>query len=264
MQAEPNGAESALAEAVRRLGRPGFEGALADWFERAVAPDNLIILAYRDGEPPQVLYQRSGASPVFTLVQSTYLGGAYLLDPFHDLHLTRVPAGLYRLEEVAPDAFQRSRYFTEYYRQTTLLDELTFIAYPAPGVSLNLCIGRDALSGRPFDARAVETCQRIAPVVVALAEQHWATLRAGTRPGETVTGQVIRALAATGVRLTTRQAEVALLILQGHSTASIAMRIGVAPQTVKVFRKQLYARCAISSQAELFSLFLPLLRATEL
>lgn len=264
MQAEPNGAETALAKAVRHLGRPGFEGALADWFDRAVAPDNLIILAYRDGEPPQVLYHRSGVSPVFTMLQSTYLGGAYLLDPYHDLHLTRAPAGLYRLQDVAPDAFQRSRYFTEYYRQTTLVDELTFIAYPAAGVSLNLCLGRDAVSGRAFDARAVETCQRIAPVVLALAETHWAALRAGTGPDETVTEQVTRALVAAGIRLTARQTEVALLILQGHSTASIALRIGAAPQTVKVFRKQLYTRCAISSQAELFSLVLPLLRGADL
>ena len=41
--------------------------------------------------------------------------------------------------------------------------------------------------------------------------------------------------------------------------ASIALKLGVSPQTVKVFRKQLYQRCGISSQAELFSLMLPLL-----
>jgi DNA-binding NarL/FixJ family response regulator len=54
---------------------------------------------------------------------------------------------------------------------------------------------------------------------------------------------------------------VALLILRGHSTPSIGLRLGVSPQTVKVFRKQLYQRCGISSQAELFSLMLPLLNA---
>jgi DNA-binding CsgD family transcriptional regulator len=37
--------------------------------------------------------------------------------------------------------------------------------------------------------------------------------------------------------------------------------LGVSGQTVKVFRKQLYARCGISSQAELFALMLPLLAA---
>jgi DNA-binding CsgD family transcriptional regulator len=40
---------------------------------------------------------------------------------------------------------------------------------------------------------------------------------------------------------------------------SIGLRLGLSPQTVKVFRKQLYRRCAISSQAELFALMLPLL-----
>jgi DNA-binding CsgD family transcriptional regulator len=263
MRAEANRAELALAEAVRRLGKPGFEAAMDLWFDQAVGPDNLIILAYRDSEPPQVLYRRSGASPVFGQLDRTYLGGAYLLDPYHDLHLSRAPGGLYRLSDVAPDAFQRSRYFTEYYRQTTLVDELTFIAYPAPGVSINLCLGRDAVSGRAFDARAVETCQRIAPVVLALAEAHWAGLRAGPPSEEAVSGPVIRALAARNIRVTTRQAEVALLILQGHSTASIALRIGVSPQTVKVFRKQLYSRCAISSQGELFGLLLPLLQTDQ-
>jgi DNA-binding NarL/FixJ family response regulator len=40
---------------------------------------------------------------------------------------------------------------------------------------------------------------------------------------------------------------------------SISLRLGVSVQTVKVFRKQLYTRCNVSSQAELFSLMLPLL-----
>jgi len=59
--------------------------------------------------------------------------------------------------------------------------------------------------------------------------------------------------------LSRRQAEVALLILQGHSSPSIGLHLGVSPQTVKVFRKQLYARCGISSQAELFGLLMPML-----
>jgi DNA-binding CsgD family transcriptional regulator len=62
-----------------------------------------------------------------------------------------------------------------------------------------------------------------------------------------------------GIALSPRQAQVALLILKGHSTLSIGLNLGLSPQTVKVFRKQLYARCGISSQAELFALMLPLL-----
>lgn len=172
-----------------------------------------------------------------------------------------MPAGLYRLSDVAPDAFQRSRYFTDYYRQTTLVDELTFVAYPSPGVTLNLCLGRDGQSLRAFEARAIETCQRIAPIVLALAEGHWSGLSAAGMAPEAVTVKIRDRLADAGIRLTPRQADVALLILQGHSSASIALQLQVSPQTVKVFRRQLYARCGLSSQAELFGLLMPILGA---
>lgn len=258
----PNSAEGQLAQVIRRIGGAGFEGALQDWFRRCVAPDNLIILAYRDAGPPQVLFRQSDQPQVFSQLDSTYLVGAYLLDPYHDLHMSRVPAGAYRLRDVAPDAFHRSRYFREYYQQTTLVDEITFVLYPAADVSLNICIGRDATSGQPFSAREVELCQRLAPVVTALGEAHWQGLRAERGAAEDVTSQLMRGLeAARGIRLSPRQAEVALLILRGHSTVSIGLRLGVSVQTVKVFRKQLYARCGITSQAELFALMLPLLAA---
>lgn len=52
------------------------------------------------------------------------------------------------------------------------------------------------------------------------------------------------------------------MILQGHSTGAIGLVLGLSPQTVKVFRRQLYQRCGVSSQAELFALLLPLLRPT--
>jgi DNA-binding CsgD family transcriptional regulator len=260
MKPLPNTAERQLGEVVRRLGQATFESALWEFLRRCVAPDDLLILAYRDSALPEILYRQSDHPAPFARIETVYREGAYLLDPYHELHLNRVPAGVYRLTDVAPDAFHRSRYFLEYYQRTTILDELTFIAYPAPDVSLHVCLGRDASSGRPFAARELEVCQRLAPLVVALAESHWAALPIKSGPSANVTTQLVGALqAAHGVRLSPRQAEVALLILRGHSTGSIALRLDVSAQTVKVFRKQLYSRCGISSQAELFALLVPLL-----
>lgn len=260
----PNAPESQLADAIRRLGAAGFESALASLFRRAIGVDCTLILAFRDNDPPQMLFRQADRASVFAALESIYLPGAYLLDPFHALHLARAPAGLYRLTDVAPDAFQRSRYVQEYYRQTTLLDELTIVAYPHPDVSVNINFGRDVVTGRGFSAREVEFCQRLAPVVVALAEGHWADLAPEARPTNVPTAplsaQLIRALGQKGIAVSPRQAEVALMILQGHSTPSIGLRMGVSPQTVKVFRKQLYSRCGITSQAELFALLLPILR----
>ena len=261
MDALPNLAEIHLADAVRKLGKPGFELALLEVFRRVAAPDNLLVLAYRDTGPPQVLYSQAVQTEVFAQLEATYLAGAYQLDPFYDLHLTHVSAGAYRLRDVAPDAFKRSRYFIEYYDQTTLIDEVTFVAYPVSGVSLNLCIGRDSSSAQLFLPREIEACQRMAPIICAMAEAHWAGLVSTSGPVDDLSVTLGRTIKSVhGIHLSPRQAAVALLILRGHSTASIALRLGVSPQTVKVFRKQLYGRCHLSSQAELFALMLPLLK----
>lgn len=256
----PAASETALAEAIRRCGGEGFEPALAEFLRRATGADNLVILAFRKGGPPLALYQLASNAQVFSQIGTTYVGGAYLLDPIHELQLAGAPAGVYRLTDIAPDAFQRSRYFQEYYRQTTLLDEMAFLAYPRPGVCLTLCLGRDQTSGSPFPARAIETCTRLAPVVVALSERHWATLPGALAEAPDIPARISARLEAEhGIRLSPRQAEVALLILRGHSTVSIAQRLQLSPLTVKVFRRQIHERCAISSQAELFALMLPLL-----
>ena len=261
----PNSAENQLANALRKLGHPGFETALLGVLRRVAAPDNLLILAYRDSGPPQLLYRQTNLPHVFAQFEATYLAGAYMLDPFYDMHLRRVAPGAYRLRDVAPDAFQRSRYFIEYYDQTTLIDEITFVAYPARGVSVNLCIGRDGSSAQPFSTREIEACHRIAPIICALAEAHWAGLISIPGPADDLSAALARVLQSVhDIRLSPRQAEVALLILRGHSTVAIALRLGVAAQTVKVFRKQLYSRCKLSSQAQLFALMLPLLKGADI
>jgi len=46
------------------------------------------------------------------------------------------------------------------------------------------------------------------------------------------------------------------LFLHGHSTKSIAERLSISPETVKLHRKNSYAKLDVSSQAELFHLFI--------
>jgi DNA-binding CsgD family transcriptional regulator len=259
----PNLAENRLADLIRGTGKTDFAALLWSFLHTVAVPDNLVVLAFQDAGPPLVLYRRGDHPQVFAELDRVYLSGAFRLDPYFDLHTQRVPCGAYRLRDVAPDAFHRSRYYIEYYEQTTLLDEITFIVNPSRGVSLNICIGRDASSGKAFSAREVETCQRLAPVIAALAEAHWSGIGQASPPQPDDPALMLAEAARTTrqINLSPRQAEVALLILRGHSTMSISLRLGLSVQTVKVFRKQLYARCNVSSQAELFSLMLPLLNA---
>lgn len=261
MSSGPGLAERRLADAIARIGEAGFAPALWEVLQGLARPDNLVILAYRDAGAPEALYRCFQRPEVFAELERTYLAGAFRLDPCFAMHLNRVAEGAYRLRDTAPDAFHRSRYFLEYYEQTTLIDEIVFVAWPRDGVSVNLSLGRDAASGRAFSPAEIEACERFAPVLAALARAHWRDIASGSGRAEDISVMLADAARRRhGIGLSGRQAEVALMILRGHSTVSIGLRLGLSPQTVKVFRKQLYQRCAISSQAELFALMLPLLK----
>lgn len=252
--------EVLLAAAIASLGRPEFDEAAWCLFHRLVRPDNMLVLVYRDGGPAVELFRRDGDPQVFGRLHSTYLAGAFQLSPFYGLHLRRAEEGLYRLRDIAPDAFQRSRFYREYFGQTTIIDEVAFTVWLGEGLSLNLFLGRDGQSGRAFLPGDIAACRRIQPIVAALARAHWPapTFLPGTRE-DTPAVLADAARRELNISLSPRQAEVALLILKGHSTLSIGLNLGLSPQTVKVFRRQLYQRCRISSQAELFLLLLPLL-----
>jgi len=99
-------------------------------------------------------------------------------------------------------------------------------------------------------------------ILTALCEQYWKNYVpvegvGGTLPP--VTDRLRTELVNQhNISLSPRQAEVALYILQGHSSLSISLNLDISKETVKVFRKQLYAKCNISSQAELFALLMPI------
>src|SRR5690606_29109275 len=57
-------------------------------------------------------------------------------------------------------------------------------------------------------------------------------------------------------RLSPRECEVAHMILKGHSSESSSRNLGISIATVKTHRQNLYAKLGLSTQQELFSLFL--------
>lgn len=261
MRALPNSAEHHLGRAIGALGSEDFAPLFYRWLDRCFEIDNTTMLAYFQGRRPEVLFTQTREKRVHEKLESDYISGAYLLDPFHDLHVRRVPEGLYRLRDIAPDQFQRNEYYAAYYRRTTLIDEIAYVAYPAPGVSVQVCLGKDASSGRIFTTRDLDCAQRMAPIACALSRMQWAGLSSsGDFTDSALARQLIASLQRQhGISLSPRQAEVALLILRGHSSVSIGLQLDISPQTVKVFRKQLYRKCGIASQAQLFTLVMPLL-----
>ncbi|MDU8929913.1 helix-turn-helix transcriptional regulator [Alisedimentitalea sp. MJ-SS2] len=250
-----------LGEAIAALGTTEFEPALYAWLGQVCDIDNVTMLAYFEDRGPKVFFSHANEPRVFERLNSDYVRGIYLLDPIYALHTKRAEEGFYRLRDVAPDQFRRNEYFATYYRRTTLTDEVDFLAHPAPGVSVTICVGRDASSARQFSARDLSRLREVSPIVIPLASRHWSRLRSEAGQDDRAIVQALRdrLKEERGIPLSPRQGEIAFLILRGHSSASIGLLLGISPQTVKVIRKQLYRKCAITSQAELFSLLTPYL-----
>ena len=250
-----------LAKAILATGSDGFGAALMGWLKHVCAFDNFAIIAFLLGGRPKVLMTHARDTRVFERIDSHYVEGAYLLDPFFALHRKEAADGAYRLYDIAPDQFQRNEYFKSYYRNTTLLDEIAFFCRPAAGVAITTCIGRDETTASKFSLRDYAAAQGAAPVVNALVRQNWPAIRAEDPAGPADVAHTLRNRLSRdkGIDLSGRQSEVALLILQGHSSVSIGLTLGISPQTVKVIRKQLYRKCAISAQGELYYLIAPYL-----
>ena len=256
-----------LGAAIGAIGTADFYRAMAHFLRRCLPYDNVIVIVFQGTATPLVLYREIHGPDVFSYLEEQYLPAAYLLDPIYHFHLNRGAAGLYRLLDMAPDQFRRSRYYKWYYGKIGITDEISVILPVGDKATLTISMGKDISSDQLFTPKAEENLRRYESVIMALLTAHGAAQGAPLpvkAEARSITDSLIAAMRSLhNVTLSPRQAEVALLILQGHSSPSIGLHLDISPQTVKVFRKQLYGKCNLSSQAELFALMMPLLEYAQ-
>jgi len=244
---------AALARVTEALGSAGFTLALEDLLRQITSFQMMNGFLYTaDGQSFDLHNERIVADRQ-TIVDH-YLAGAYILDPFYDA--TRHPEGrrFIAIKQLAPDNFEQSEYYRRHYEATGITDEVGFLFYfPGGDIGvLSLCRVGDV---PPFDAPSLHVLTETAPIVCALGERHaWPSPRLTARDDQTSRGT----MAAETVHplLTKREQEIVTLILKGHSTLSIAEVLSLSRDTVKVHRRKIYAKLKISSQAELFRVFM--------
>ncbi len=260
--------DRALANTIKALGTARFTVEFSKFLRTLSDFDNLIIIVYCGEQNPRVLYRECIDPVVYMPMDREYLTSAYLLDPFYLEHLKGDNSGLKRLLDIAPDLFRRSTYYNIYYEQTTLIDEIAIFASIGEQTTITACIGKDRSSGVAFSPRNRKALKSYESVLCSLIKAQWKNFRLETesRNSEIPLSERLREklLSEQNIKLSPRQGEIALYILRGHSSISIGLNLGISPETVKVFRRQLYTKCHISSQAELFSKLMPLIsRLTE-
>ncbi|WP_044870349.1 helix-turn-helix transcriptional regulator [Pseudomonas sp. LFM046] len=249
------GLHAGLARTVEQIGSDRFWKQLILLLRQWLPFDNALAAFYPEEGAPQPLEEYDASPQSGIEAMPIYLDGLYLLDPFYQACREGLPSGFYRLEEIAPDHFLQSEYYLSYFHDNVLEDEVQFIVQLPGQGSLSLSLGMR----RRFSAEECGMLAMLSGWVMALMGQHWQQRNRAPLPPrqDEVASQVRDALSQFGAGvLSERELEIARLILRGYSSKAMAERLAISPETVKVHRRHLYAKLDISSQPELFSLFI--------
>lgn len=236
-----------IAKAAFVIGQADFPVRLETALRQLVSFEMLNGFAYPHAGAAFDLYNERVVGDREIIVDR-YLAGPYVVDPFFDALRSQPTDGLLVMRRIAPDRFIETEYFRQHYAATGIVDEIGVIL-KLKHVDAILSLSRIGAVGAfsPRDVRAIEDAS---PLIRAFAERHWFDL---PDPACIQSGP-IHAFSHSG--LSRRENEIVALILKGHSSLSIAATLDLSPNTVKVHRRQIYSKLQISSQVELFHLFL--------
>lgn len=219
-----------------------------------------LLAFYRDA-PPDVLHHTMTQKRARHYLDR-YLAGPYLLDPLYQLAVRKKKASICRCRDETPDRFRSSEYFHQYYERTHLADEMDFLLDIDTNCTLVLVVGR--WESR-FSRSDIARLRLIEPVVRAAMRKTWDTwlLRhSHVERDLSMHQRLTQCFEQFGeTRLTRRERQITQLLLRGHSSKSIARVLGIAPGTVMVHKRNLFSKLGITSQYELFSLFIDRLSA---
>ncbi len=248
--ADTKGAQTGLlAAAIAALGTAGFCPALTAWLRSVMPCTFTVVFGYQGDSRPLEIHDDFPQARRKVFV-SDYVEGPYLLDPFFLGAVRPVPPGLYRLRDLAPDRFYQGEYFRTYYMRTEIAEEIGYFAHLPGDAHVVLSLMREE---KVFSQPEFRRLSRISPIVTALMGQHWSGL------AEIFATRAARKAELTGQgldRLTPREREIVGYVLKGHSAEATGQALGIASGTVRIHRRNIYAKLGISSQRELFARFL--------
>lgn len=251
-----------LLRVQQSQGSERFYPALCQLLGQLQHADECVVLLFRPAQPPQLLYQRA---PLPGDNFGLYLKSAYVLDPFYRLGLRGNHKGVWRLSGIAPENYAEfEQYYNSYFRHLKIQDEVGFI------IPLGLHQGfvhiemAQIAGSELFRLGVIAQWQSLFCLVEQLVLQHQQLFHAD-EPRPYATGYLVDDFQRCfGSEVcTTRERDVLNLMLEGHCVKAIARQLKLGLETVKMHRKNLYAKLGISSHPELLALFIELLANSE-
>ena len=248
--------QQAVAAIISSNNAGSTASAMIEAIESVVDHEGTCLIAFHNDARPQVLHHTLEPAGRKHYLER-YLAGPYLLDPLYQLAIKKNKPSLCRFRDELPDRFRSSEYYRQYCERTHLLDEMDYLAQVSTLTTVVLVIGR---RDRMFTKAELHRLQLIEPVVQSAIRKTWDewVSKAGNPRGEdSVHKRLTECFERFGENvLTHRERQISQLLLRGHSSKSVARELKIAPGTVMVHKRNLFAKLGISSQYELFSLLI--------
>jgi DNA-binding CsgD family transcriptional regulator len=217
------------------------------------------LLRYREGHLPSVEYSAPLADGSASTLDA-YITGPFLLDPFYRAATIDHQFGVFHLRDLAPRGFTESEYYRAWYKHCGFVDECGLLIKLKDGfvnVALGMRLNTDPSRPTKFYKSNLNLLNAVLPVIQEICVSHWDNIPQKNTEGGSLREKLHISLGAFGSSvLTRREQQVTELVLLGNSTRLIAEKLCISTETVKLHRKHAYAKLDVSSQAELFLLFM--------
>lgn len=248
------------AQVLNHISSDCFSESLQKLLNSLAVFSNMFLLEFKRSQAPTDIFSWIPEGSLSTFYKENYFKFGFQLDPFYRLTLNNFANGAYTIRQIAPDRFFTSEYYKNYYLDAQMGDEIGILTQVSDDTVLHLSIGR--LKFEPgFTKHEINRIRQHTALICKLLElhhqNHLQNCAAGDRTGSALPMEErLKQWCATDrdCDLTDREAQIAALILQGHSSMSAALNLDIATETVKVHRKNLYRKLRVGTQAELFAL----------
>ncbi len=264
--AKPIGHSSFYADVIDAIGSKSFFSRLADLTGQHLVFDGLFVCLYSKNNAPISLGCFKEAQSFQTGIEN-YLKYSYVINPVYRAFKENVATGVYTMADLLPAGMKDEIAQSDFH---IWVDDQETIGYRTPGWPKKMVEVLGLI--RLPDNTMVELCflnaqggdqaqkcyaglKTIYPAISSALIKHFEFCAHDFDTSKADPNLEFRILDFGDQVLTEREQDVVQMILKGNSSNAIASVLGISLPTVKTHRRNIYAKLQISSQVELFNLF---------
>lgn len=200
---------------------------------------------------------------------SNYINSTYVLNPVYTAYCDGIKSGVFRLREESSRNRVNSYHYHTLKIKRILGEELEYLTEGWPQsmeeIFIAISLPADEMaeisllrtrSKHGFTDADIAVLIAHLPLIEAIYRQYWIKARCYASIDHSGPSMDYLLKSVFDDQLSSRESQVAVLVLKGASGQVIADQLGISITTVKTHRKNLYLKLGITTQTELFSLAL--------